>query len=499
MLIRQSVFSGGFKDGVARDFVRDLSRLGALNSGVKFLLFFLSATLSFGKAPNIVMILADDMGYGDLGCTGSTTIKTPHIDFIASNGVLCTQGYVPSSVCSPSRAGILTGRDPRRFGYEGNLNKGADAYATRPELQGLPPTEHTLGDHLKAVGYDTALIGKWHQGTHGVFHPNARGFDHFVGMLKGSHSYFLKPDRHQLERNGSPVTEFSSDYVTDYFTDESLAWMKGRKDEEPFFMFLSYNAPHTPMQATDEDLAVYGHIKDKKRQAYSAMMHALDRGVGRVIDYLKESGQYENTLIVFFSDNGGATNNASWNGPLSGRKGTLLEGGVRVPFLMSWPAGLPKGKVYKKPVSALDLLPTFLAAAGGEPLPLRPAPKYEDKRNRRAVAYDGINLLPVLNEKEVAKPRELFWRLQGQSAILSGERKLIKLSHRPAQLFAPSTDPGEQADLAGEEVETLNELFTRLGFWESSLATVPLWGSSPFWSRESAKNYEKYPPGEEPK
>jgi len=492
------VFSDGFKNDVVRDFVRDLSWVEGLNGGVKLLLLFLSASLAFGKAPNIVMILADDMGYGDLGCTGSTTIKTPHIDSIAGDGVLCTQGYVPSSVCSPSRAGILTGRDPRRFGYEGNLNKDADAYATRPELQGLPPTEHTLGDHLKAVGYETALIGKWHQGTHEVFHPNVRGFDHFMGMLKGSHGYFLKPERHQLERNGVPVAEFSSDYITDFFTDESLGWMKERKGAKPFFVFLSYNAPHTPMHATEEDLSVYSHVKDKKRQTYSAMMHALDRSVGRVINYLKKSGEYENTLIVFFSDNGGATNNGSWNGPLSGRKGCLLEGGVRVPFLMSWPAGLPKGQVYEKPVSALDLLPTFMAAAGGKPLPLKPAPKYEDKRNRKAVAYDGINLLPVLNGRQEAGSREMFWRLQGQSAILFGERKLIKLSHRPAQLFAPSSDPGEQDDLAGEEVETLNELFKRLGLWESSLATVPLWGSSPFWSRESAKNYDKYPPAEEP-
>ena len=475
-----------------------------LNGEVKLLLFFLSVSVCLGKAPNIVMILADDMGYGDLGCTGSTTIKTPNIDAIAKNGVLCTQGYVPSSVCSPSRAGILTGRDPRRFGYEGNLNKGDDAYPTRPELQGLPVSEHTLADHLKSAGYGTALIGKWHQGTRGEFHPNVRGFDHFMGMLKGSHGYFLKPDRHQLERNGQPVTEFSSDYVTDFFTDEGIAWMKERKDGKPFFVFLSYNAPHTPMQATEEDLAVYSHIKDKKRQTYAAMMHALDRGVGRVTSYLREAGELENTLIVFFSDNGGATNNASWNGPLSGRKGCLLEGGVRVPLLFSWPAGLPKGKVYEEPVSALDLLPTFMAAAGKELLSLKEAPKYEDRRNRKKASaeygdYDGMNFLPVFNGEKEAGSRTLFWRLQGQSAILSGDRKLIKLSHRPAQLFAPSSDPGEQNDLSSKESEILVNLFQKLGLWESSLATVPLWGSSPFWSSQSAKNYDSYPPMEEPK
>ncbi|MGJ8697167.1 MAG: sulfatase family protein [Verrucomicrobiaceae bacterium] len=455
------------------------------------------------ERPNILMILADDMGYGDLGVTGSTVIKTPHLDSLAENGVLCTQGYVPSSVCSPSRAGILTGRDPRRFGYEGNLNQGPDNYATKPGLLGLPPTEHTMGDHLKAAGYETALIGKWHQGMSAEFHPNVRGFDYFMGMLSGSHSYFLNEGKNQLERNGKPVTKFSSDYVTDFFTDEGIRWIEEREGEEPFFMFLSYNAPHTPMHATEEDLAVYAHVKNPKRRTYAAMMHALDRGVGRMINFLREKGELENTLIVFFSDNGGATNNGSWNGELSGRKGSLREGGVRVPFLISWPKVLPKGKRYEGVVSALDLLPTFLAAGEGELLPLKVAPSYEDKKNRRRSeklygAYDGMNLLPVLKGEQAAGERTLFWRLQGQSAVLAGERKLINLSHRPAQLFAPGEDAGEQDDLAVKERETLEELFRKLGEWESSLATVPLWGSSPFWSSQSAQIYDKYVPEGEP-
>ena len=175
-----------------------------------------------------------------------------------------------------------------------------------------------------------------------------------------------------------------------------------------------------------------------------------------------------------------------------------------MPLLFSWPAGLPKGKVYEEPVSALDLLPTFMAAAGTEPLSLKEAPKYEDRRNRKKASaeygdYDGMNLLPVFNGEKEAGSRTLFWRLQGQSAILSGDRKLIKLSHRPAQLFAPSSDPGEQNDLSSKESEILVNLFQKLGLWESSLATVPLWGSSPFWSSQSAKNYDSYPPMEEPK
>lgn len=479
--------------------------LSSLLTMIRTLLLF----LSFGSAlaaqkPNILMILADDMGYGDLGCMGSEVIKTPHIDSLATNGILCPQGYVPSSVCSPSRAGILTGRDPRRFGYEGNLNKPAPGYPTRPELLGLPTSEHTLGDHLKAAGYATALIGKWHQGMAEPFHPNARGFDHFLGMLNGSHGYFPTVDQNHLEENGNPLTEFPSPYLTDFFTDEALAWLK-EKREQPWFLFASYNAPHTPMEATKEDLALYRHISNPKRRTYAAMMHALDRGVGRLLEHLQASGELENTLIVFFSDNGGATNNGSWNGPLAGRKGSLREGGVRVPFLFSWPARLPQGAVYSEAVSALDLLPTFLAAAEAEPLPLKPAPSYEDQRNRNRSnqtygPYDGQNLLPFFQKKSEEKPAErlFFWRLQGQSAVLAGDRKLIKLSHRPAQLFAPAADPGERNDLATSEPEELAKLFRLLGDWESSLATVPLWDSSPFWSKDSAKIYDTAPI-EEPK
>ncbi|EMI16898.1 arylsulfatase B [Rhodopirellula maiorica SM1] len=287
-------------------------------------------TAASDERPNLLIVLADDMGYGDLGYNGSQHLLTPHLDSLAKSGVFCRQAYVTSSVCSPSRAGLLTGRDPRRFGYESNLNQSAAAYGTRPELLGLPPSELTLGDQLRSAGYATALIGKWHLGSHEVHHPNARGFDHFCGMLVGSHHYFPTPEKHQLQRNGEPLREFSSPYLTDFFTDEALGWIKTQDEStesKPWMLMLSYNAPHTPMQATDQDLAKFAHIRDPKRRTYAAMMYALDRGVGRVRSYLKESGQLDDTLIVFFSDNGGATNNASWNGPFSGVKGCLREGG----------------------------------------------------------------------------------------------------------------------------------------------------------------------------
>lgn len=457
--------------------------------------------------PNILIVLADDMGYGDLGCTGAQGLKTPRIDELSTSGVLCRQAYVASSVCSPSRAGLLTGRDPRRFGYEGNLNMGAAGYATRPELLGLPPGEHTLGDHLRSAGYATALIGKWHLGSGDGFHPNDRGFDYFCGMLGGSHNYFPTPTKHSLERNGTPLSEFSSPYLTDFFTDEGLDWIdsqSGKDANQPWFMFLSYNAPHTPMQATEEDLAQFAHLENPKRRTYAAMMLGLDRSVGRIRDHLRASGQLENTLICFFSDNGGATNNGSWNGPLSGVKGCLREGGVRVPMIWSWPGKIPAEIMHDDVVSSLDLLPTFMSVAAADPLPLSPPKSHEDKGNRkRAVAqygaYDGVDVMPQLTGSVAAANRTLFWRLQGQTAVLDGADKLITLPHRPAQLFSPAADPGESKDRFGTDRARANELYETLGRWESSLATVPLWGSSPFWSSQSAKGYDDWPVRDEPK
>ncbi|WP_182867181.1 sulfatase-like hydrolase/transferase [Rhodopirellula sp. JC639] len=456
--------------------------------------------------PNIVVILADDMGYGDMGCMGSETLRTPNLDRLADAGVLCTQAYVASAVCSPSRAGLMTGRDPRRFGYEGNLNAAASHYATRPELLGLPPNEKTLGDHLRAAGYATALIGKWHLGMGEGFHPNVRGFDHFCGMLTGSHHYFPATMKHVIERNGQRLESFSSDYLTDFFTDEGLRFIDTRQHAEPnkpWFVFFSYNAPHTPMHATPEDLQRFSHLGDKKRRTYAAMMFALDRGVGRIRDYLEQTGQWENTMVVFFSDNGGATNNASWNGPLRGVKGCLREGGIRVPMIWTWPAKIPAGSRCDAVVSALDLLPTFMAAAGSEALPLAEPMSHEDARNRKrmialAGPHDGIDVLPQLAGKDAGPPRRLYWRLQGQAAVLDGADKLVRPSHRQAELFRVASDVGEADDLSRRETARTDQLFRLLGKWESSLPTVPLWGSSPYWSGETAEHYDAWPPREEP-
>ena len=456
------------------------------------------------QPPNILLILADDMGYGDLRCMGSQHLRTPNLDQLAASGVLCTQAYVASAVCSPSRAGLITGRDPRRFGYEGNLNQTSDNYATRPELLGLPPGEHTLADHLHHAGYQTGLIGKWHLGTGELFHPQKRGFDYFCGMLGGGHGYFPNPENNQLERNGEPLREFSSPYLTDFFTDEAIHWIGNRQQKDhPWFLFLSYNAPHGPRQATKEDEALFESIKDPKRRTYAAMVYAMDRGIGRVISLLEKTGQTDNTLICFFSDNGGATNNGSWNGPLSGVKGCLKEGGIRIPMIWSWPTVIPKQSRQSGVVSSLDLLPTFLAAAKADALPLAEARSHEDKNNRKKMvrrygAYDGVNLLPMLSGAEDPQRRTLFWRLQGQTAVLDGQDKLIHLSHRPAEMFRPNADMAETENLFDQDRTRAEELYQMLGTWQSSLPTVPLWGSSPFWSSQSAQHYDQWLPRAEP-
>ena len=448
--------------------------------------------------PNIMVILADDMGYGDWTLGGSEQVKTPNLAELAMEGISFTRAYVASSVCSPSRAGLVTGRDPRRFGYQANLNNAASSYPARAELQGLPNAEHTFADQLKPAGYATGLFGKWHLGSGPNFHPNKRGFDHFAGMLSGNHNYFPNSRNSRLELNGQRLTNFNGEYLTDWFTDQAIDWIGGRqKDEAPWFAFMSYNAPHTPMQAKPEHLKLYEHIPDKRRRAYAAMMHSLDENIGRLRTFLKETKSLENTIIVFFSDNGGATNNGSWNGNLSGAKGCLKEGGIRVPMIISWPEKLRGGIENNNLVSSLDLVPTFVAAAKTELLPLGKIDKHQDKKNRKRLVenygnYDGMNLLPHLVENKPFPDRRLFFRLQGQAAIMQGNYKLIRLSHRSAQMFDVHNDPSEQEDLILTMPEKANQLFSDLGTWESRLTTAPLWSSSPYWDGDSSKIYDNF-------
>lgn len=304
--------------------------------------------------PNFLLIVADDLGYGDVGFNGSTQIKTPHLDRLAQWGVTFSQGYVAAPVCSPSHAGFLTGRNQPRFGYDNNLAENQRGFD--PTYAGLPVSEKTIADRLKPLGYVSGLIGKWHLGTQSQFHPLKRGFDEFWGFLGGGHNYFPTPPgkgyNSPIECNYRQAERIT--YITDDIGNEAVDFI-GRHEADPFFLVVSFNAPHAPMQATDEDLTLYARISDKKRRAYCAMVHRLDVNIGNILKAVEQAGLTQRTLIAFISDNGGPVDqNASCNAPLNGQKGILLEGGTRVPFVLSWPGTLAAGATYSHPVWSLN-------------------------------------------------------------------------------------------------------------------------------------------------
>jgi len=415
--------------------------------------------------PNILFIVADDMGYADAGFQGCKDIATPNLDSLAAASVRFTNGYVSGPYCSPTRAGLLTGRYQQRFGHEFNVVGGAS---------GLPLTEKTLADRLKAVGYHTGLVGKWHLGGLPAMLPQKRGFDDFYGFIGGEHSY---TDYKGMLRGTMP--EETLDYTTDAFARESAVFITKQKGS-PWFLYLAFNAVHTPLQATAERLAKVTGIANPERRKYAAMMIALDEAIGQVRQSLADSGQDENTLICFISDNGGPTMpgttiNASSNAPLRGSKRTTLEGGIRVPFLISWKGKLTP-KTYDQPAIQLDLNTTALCAAGVNPKP--------------AWKLDGINLIPFLTGEKTGSPHDaLFWRLGGQMAIRVNDYKLVRYDQNadtrtgsdqaptPPRLYHLSEDIAESHDLASEQPEKLKELQSKWNEWSATLAK-PLWGAS---------------------
>jgi arylsulfatase A-like enzyme len=425
------------------------------------------------RKPNVVVIVSDDHGFADVGFHGSRDIPTPNLDALAKGGVRFTNGYVSGPYCSPTRAGLLTGRYQQRFGHEFNPGGESDGPA------GLPLSEATLADRLKAAGYATGLVGKWHLGSKSEYHPRRRGFDEFFGFLGGAHPYF--PGQGQPIYRGTEVIQ-EKEYLTDAFAREAVAFVDRHKDR-PFFLYLAFNAVHTPMHATDERLKRFAGIPDESRRTYAAMLSALDEGVGKVVAKLRSAGLEEDTLIVFHSDNGGPTMagttiNGSRNDPYRGSKRTTLEGGIHVPFVIRWKGTLPEGTAYDKPMIQLDVLPTALAAAGVE------APT--DRK------LDGVNLLPYLRGEKEGSPHEaLYWRLGDQSAIRRGDWKLVRYDRAvdtpglrsnpqagievtPARLYNLADDPGERDDLAAKHPERVAELLDAWKAWNSELAE-PLW------------------------
>ena len=410
------------------------------------------------KRPNIIVIVSDDQGYNDLGVYGCKDIPTPHIDSLANSGVRFTSGYVSGPYCSPTRAGLITGRYQQRFGHE--FNPGP-AQAASDDM-GLPVSEITLADRLKQAGYHTGMVGKWHLGYSEQFHPLKRGFQEFYGFLGGAHSYVnaRADSRNAILRGYEPVDE--KEYLTDAFGREAMAYLERHKND-PFFLYLTFNAVHGPLEASQKYLDRFASIEDPKRRAYAAMTSALDDAVGGVMAKLRELKLEENTLVFYVADNGGPPVNASNNHPLRGHKAQTLEGGIRVPFFVSWKGRLPAGKTYDQPVIQLDIASTALAAAGVEPS--------ADSR------LDGVNLLPYLSGNSTQPPphQALYWRFGPQTAIRMGNWKLVRhLETKEAELYNLAEDIGETTNLAQSQPQKAKELQAAYDAWNAQLAE-PRW------------------------
>ncbi len=417
--------------------------------------------------PNIIVIMTDDQGYADAGFQGSKDLRTPHMDALAESGVVFTDAYVTYPVCGPSRAGFITGRYPQRFGFERNPQYRPDD----PEM-GLPLSEDTMADLLAKAGYTSAIIGKWHLGAHPDLHPLNRGFDFFYGHLGGGKHYFQEhltirdpmsirnegqSYRTWIQRDFEP--EKFEGYLTDRFSDEAVRFIAENK-EQPFFLFLSYNAPHTPMQAPEEYLERFPDIENPLRRIYAAMLSAVDDGVGRILAKLDDLELRENTMIFFLSDNGGPTDaNASDNRPLRGYKSDVYDGGWRVPFVFSWPGTVEGGKRFHGITSAMDILGTAAAVIGLEIAEERP--------------LDGVNLLPYLSGEKEGAPHEVIYLRkfdQQRFAVRQGDYKLvIPYREQSPHLFNLRRDIGETRDLADKHPDILAEIDRMRLSWDAEL------------------------------
>jgi hypothetical protein len=411
------------------------------------------------------------MGYADIGAQGGKDISTPHIDRLASRGVRFTDAYANGSFCTPTRAALLSCRYQHRYGIE--------------DLGGpLPAQANTLPQRLKAAGYVTGMVGKWHLGSTQGFTPVDRGFDEFFGFVGGGHQYIIQPNgkgeyNAPILRGREPVKE--QRYLTDAFGEEAAAFVERcspTKNEEsrtndarPFFLYLAFNAVHTPFQATEKYKARFPGITDPKRQTYAAMLSAMDDAVGLVIAKLEQTGELGRTLIVFTNDNGGPTTrnavNGSLNTPLRGSKCETFEGGIRVPMLMQWPGVIAPGSTYAKPAISFDISATALAAAGAD-----------------ASAIDGVDLIPFIKGVRAGAPHDvLFWRSRTMSnnyAARQGDWKYVHSTEgdaapgprqKPAQdrLFNLATDLSEQRDLAAEQPAKLAELKKLYAAWSDEM------------------------------
>lgn len=413
---------------------------------------------NLSNPPNIIVILIDDAGYADFGFMGCKDLPTPNIDALAKSGVVFTDAHVSATVCSPSRAGLITGKYQQRFGYECNESDG---------YTGLDTAQQALPELLKTKGYATAAFGKWHLGYQPNQHPLKRGFDHYYGFLSGGRSYFYQPkaDDRPGAKNAMYLNheQVSFDgYLTDDLADKASAFIRLQKDK-PFFMYWAPNAVHTPLEATQKDLKQF---ENHPRQMLAAMTTALDRAIGNMIATLKEEGKFENTLIFFLSDNGGAHNNQSSNFPLKGFKGNKYEAGHRIPFFVSWPAKIKAGK-FSQLSSSLDIFPTALDAAG--------------VTVSNTVKSDGVSLLPFLQQKLNRAPhQQLVWRKDAEAAIRYNQYKLIRVKGLGDRLYNLERDPGETVDIRKNDPMVYKKLTQQFLTWEKD-KMKPSWTEGATW------------------
>lgn len=419
--------------------------------------FLFVGVVAQSNNPNIIVLLVDDAGYADFGFSGCKDLKTPNLDKLANNGVAFTDAHVTASVCGPSRAGIMTGRYQQRFGFECNPPS---------DFTGISLNETTLGEAMQQAGYKTAAFGKWHLGLKPQYRPNQRGFDYFYGFLSGGRSYFNNPTidkeghSHSIRENDT-FTKFDG-YLTDVLGDKAVEFIDNNKDQK-FFMYWAPNAVHTPMEATQEDLALFeGH----PRQTLAAMTWSLDRAIGNIVSKLKEENLLDNTLIFFLSDNGGAHNNSSQNYPLKGFKGNKYEGGHRVQFFMHWPQMI-RPSIYKELSSSLDIFATSIAVSG----------KAEVKGND----LDGVNLIPYLTKQKIGAPhQQLFWRKDQEAAVRDASYKLIQVNRLGTKLYNIDNNLGEDYDLCKQNETQLKTMQSALANWEKDLIQ-PLWTEGAVW------------------
>jgi arylsulfatase A-like enzyme len=442
------------------------------------------------KPPNIVFILADDLGFADVGCYGRPDLSTPNIDHLAARGVRILQAYANSAVCTATRVGLITGR------YQYRLRVGLEEpLAGNPDV-GLEPSHPTLPSLLKRAGYGTTLIGKWHLGAFPKFGPLKSGYDHFYGFRGGAVDYYshMNPgNKEDLWDDDVPVHHVG--YLTELLGNRAVQVVNGyaKKSGQPFFISLQFSAPHWPWEAPGDEaeserLRAAGkglfHLDGGSQKTYQQMIEVMDREIGRVLEALRAHGLTDNTIVIFTSDNGGERFADTW--PFTGRKTELLEGGLRIPAVISWPARIPRGRTTDQVAISMDWLPTLLAAAGGAPDPAYPS--------------DGMNLLPVLTRGAPLVPRKLYWRYKAsaQRAMRDGDLKFLKILDHTF-LFDVVADPLERANLKERRKDDFRRLERDWFAWNTTMLPEIKESFTHGWSgEEMADRYGAKEPSQEP-